>query len=377
MRASALALLAASILTACAGEATAPAADVSATAAAEAATTIAAATAGSATVIKTIGTLPDSLRLSTEQRAKLSSLLEAFGKATKGDRDAIAAARAAAEAAKKAGKPESEIRAILAGAEAAAQRIAAADAALVTAIRAVLTPAQDAWVTSHLPVRRPETPKTPTPVVPRAPLPVTAGLLHKLPENLGLSTEQRAKVEAAIAAYATGVQADLQAIAAVEKRAADAKAAGKTRDEVQKILDEAAPARARIAAAQQALTTQLLALLTAEQKAWVAANTPKVCDPATFPPLTDAQRVQIAELQKAFETANRADLDAIAAARKKAEEAKRAGKSEAEVKAILDAVQPAVDRVNAARVALEQKIQAVLTPEQRASGCPWNIVTKR
>lgn len=379
--ASASALVVALLLAGCAGDATAPRADLPASVASEVATSVATATAGSGALMKALGQLPDSLKLTGDQRAKVGALTEAFGKATKADRDSIMAARAAAESAKKAGRPEAEVRAILARADAAQQRIAAADAALVTAIRALLTPAQDAWVAAHLPGPRPEPPKPPQPPAPpappRAPLPPTAELLRKLPANLALTVEQRGKVDAAIMAYATAVQPDLQAIAAIEARAAEAQKAGRSRDDVKKILDEAMPVRARIAAAQQGLVTQLLALLTDAQRAWVAANTPVVCDPAKFPAFTDAQRAQVAALQQAFEKANRADLDAIAAARKAAEEARKAKKSEAEIKAILDAVQPAVDRVNAARRALDAQVAALLTAEQKASGCPWSVGFKR
>jgi Spy/CpxP family protein refolding chaperone len=380
MRSFASALLAALALAACAGDTTAPRADLPASIAADVATSIATATAASGAVVKALGQLPDSLKLTQDQRAKVAALTSAFEKSTKADRDAIMAARSAAEAAKKASKPDAEVRAILAQAEAAQQRIAAADAALVAAIRALLTPAQDAWVASHLPGPRPEPPKPPVPPTaqpPRAPLPPTVELLRKLPDAQKLSAEQRGKVDAAIAAYAVAVQPDVQAIAAIEARAAEAAKAGKPRAEVEKILAEAAPVRARIAAAQQALVTQLLALLTDAQRAWLAANTPVVCDAAKFPPFTDAQRAQVAALQKAFETANRADLDAIAAARKAAEAARAAKKSEAEVKAILDAVQPAADRVAAARKALDAQVAALLTPEQKATGCPWQVGLKR
>ena len=81
--------------------------------------------------------------------------------------------------------------------------------------------------------------------------------------------------------------------------------------------------------------------------------------------LTDAQKAQIQALVTAFQTANKADLDAMKAAHQAAMAARKAGKTHDEVKAILDAAKPAADRVRAAAEALHAAINAVLTPLQR------------
>ena len=82
--------------------------------------------------------------------------------------------------------------------------------------------------------------------------------------------------------------------------------------------------------------------------------------------MSDAQKAQIEALVTAFQTANKADLDAMKAAMDAARAAKRAGKSHEEVKAILDAAKPAADRVHAKGNALRAAIDNVLTAAQRA-----------
>lgn len=82
--------------------------------------------------------------------------------------------------------------------------------------------------------------------------------------------------------------------------------------------------------------------------------------------LTDAQKTQIQTLVNSFQTANRADIDIMIATMMRAHAAKQAGKSAAEIKAILDAAKPAADRVRANSDALRAAIQGVLTAAQRA-----------
>ena len=82
--------------------------------------------------------------------------------------------------------------------------------------------------------------------------------------------------------------------------------------------------------------------------------------------LSDAQKTLIAALVTAFQTANKADLDAMKAAMDAAHAARKAGKTHDEVKAILDAARPAADRVHAKAEVLRAAIDNVLTAAQRA-----------
>jgi Spy/CpxP family protein refolding chaperone len=195
------------------------------------------------------------------------------------------------------------------------------------------------------------------------------GALDRLPEALKLSAAQAAAIKAAVEAFQQATRADREALAGIHKEAEAAKRAGKSRDEVRLILEKGEAARKRIEAAELALAARIEAILTAEQKAWLEANLPKRCDPKTAPPLTADQKAQISALVAAFEVSNKADLDAIKAALEKARAAKQSGATREQVKAILDAVQPAMARLAAAQAALRQAIDAVLTAEQRASGC--------
>jgi Spy/CpxP family protein refolding chaperone len=85
--------------------------------------------------------------------------------------------------------------------------------------------------------------------------------------------------------------------------------------------------------------------------------------------LTDAQKAQIKSLETAFQTANKADLDAVKAVIDEAQAAIKAGKSRDEVAAILQKAIAPMTRLAAARKTLRDQILNVLTPEQKASGC--------
>jgi Spy/CpxP family protein refolding chaperone len=194
-------------------------------------------------------------------------------------------------------------------------------------------------------------------------------LLDKLPASIKLSDEQRAKVNQLVDAHATATRADRDALNSIATRAMNAINAGRPREEVVKILDEAKPIQQRLAAADAELIKGLTAILTAEQNAWLQSQLPQQCDRSKFPPLTAAQQKQIAALDSAFAVNNRADIEAVKAALVKAGDAKNAGKSEAEVNAILEAAKPALDRLAAATKILQDQIAAIYTPEQKSSGC--------
>ncbi|MEA3245426.1 MAG: Spy/CpxP family protein refolding chaperone [Gemmatimonadota bacterium] len=102
--------------------------------------------------------LPDSLRLTEAQKAQIQALVAAFVAANAADLATMKAAHDAARDAIKAGATRDEVRAILEAAKPAADRVRAAAEALRTAIAAVLTPAQRAWIDAHKPDRPPRTP---------------------------------------------------------------------------------------------------------------------------------------------------------------------------------------------------------------------------
>jgi Spy/CpxP family protein refolding chaperone len=194
-------------------------------------------------------------------------------------------------------------------------------------------------------------------------------LFNAFPDDIALTPEQQAKIKALVTAFEAANKADRDALNAILREAKDAIMAHKSRDEVRAILDRGNAIRSRLAAAESALRAAIEAVLTPEQKAWLDSHKPPRCDPSKFPPLTDAQKAQMRSLEQAFQTANKADLDAVKAILDQARAAAQAGKSKAEVEAIIATAKPAMDRLNAARAALKSQIEAILTPEQKASGC--------
>ena len=93
--------------------------------------------------------------------------------------------------------------------------------------------------------------------------------------------------------------------------------------------------------------------------------------------LSTEQVARIHALLEAFETANHADLEALAAIARDLQAARLAGKSDVELRAILARATPIRDRMAAAERQLRADLDAVLTPEQRASGCPIAIPAPR
>ena len=194
-------------------------------------------------------------------------------------------------------------------------------------------------------------------------------LINALPDELKLTDAQKTAIKSLVEAFQQATRADREALGAILREARQAAEAKKPRSEVQAILARGIPIAARLAAAEAKLKADIDAVLTPEQRAWIQAHSPRGCRADQFPPLTDAQKAQIHELEVAFQTQNKADLDAVKAILEEAAAAVRAGKSRDEVAAILAKARAPMQRLEAARKELRDKILAVLTPEQKASGC--------
>lgn len=194
-------------------------------------------------------------------------------------------------------------------------------------------------------------------------------LFNALPDEIALTSEQRAKIRSLTEAFIAATKSDREALGAILKQAHDAARAGKTRAEVRAILEQGASIRQRLHDAEKKLVADIQAVLTAEQKAWLAAHRPERCDASKFPPLTDAQKAQIQTLEQSFRETNKADLEAMHAIMEEVQAAIRAGKSREEVAAIIARGATVARRLAEARKDLREDILAVLTPEQRASRC--------
>jgi NAD(P)-dependent dehydrogenase (short-subunit alcohol dehydrogenase family) len=135
-----------------------------------------------------------------------------------------------------AGKPRSEVEAILARGRAIAERLAAAGTRLAAAIDAVLTPAQRAWLAACL----------------RPPMP---------------TAEQRQQLAALQARFVAANEADLAAIerAMTQVRALRGTSQGRpdaaTEQKIAALLAEIRPAMARVAAAREALDREIRTIL--------------------------------------------------------------------------------------------------------------------
>lgn len=190
-----------------------------------------------------------------------------------------------------------------------------------------------------------------------------------LPEEIRLSDDQKAQIKALVKAFQESTKADRKALGEIIRRARSATRGGQSAEHVKAIMDEGAAIRARLAAAEAKLKSDIDALLTAEQRAWIASHSPKGCDAAKFPPLTDAQKAHIHALEAAFASAHQADIEAVKSAFEAAKAASNAGKSREEAAKVLESVRPAIERLAAARAKLRNDIIAVLTSEQRAARC--------
>ncbi len=194
-------------------------------------------------------------------------------------------------------------------------------------------------------------------------------LAHAFPDEIKLTADQEAQISALVAAFEADTKVDRAELHAILLKAEQARRAHKSKNEIKAILDQGIPIRAKLTAAQAEFRAHIEAVLTPAQRAWLATHAPARCDPTKFPSLTDAQIAQMKALEEAFEHANKADIEAIKTGLRQMYEALQAGKSKADVQAIFDSFKPALDRVQAARQTLRAQLEAVLTPEQKASGC--------
>jgi Spy/CpxP family protein refolding chaperone len=195
--------------------------------------------------------------------------------------------------------------------------------------------------------------------------------LNSLPDSIKLSAAQQAQIRGLVNAFVQSTRADMEALNAIHQEARAAKAAGKSEAEIRAIFARGDAIRARLHDAEARLRAQIEAVLTPAQKAWLANPGPRPTNQcrADGIRLTDAQHTQITALIASFETANRADLEAIKAVHEEARAAREAGASRERIAEILKKAEAPMRRIRAAQEALQAAIRAVLTPAQVASGC--------
>jgi Spy/CpxP family protein refolding chaperone len=98
---------------------------------------------------------PDSLKLTASQKTAIEALVNAYAAASKADMAALKAIHDSVQAAINAGDTKAQVEAIARTAAPILERMRAASKALHDAIFALLTPAQQAWITAHKPAGPP------------------------------------------------------------------------------------------------------------------------------------------------------------------------------------------------------------------------------
>lgn len=191
----------------------------------------------------------------------------------------------------------------------------------------------------------------------------------RLPDALQLTAEQKAAIAGLHDAFAQANAAEIARLREIEQQLRQLRRSGGSREAAQALMAEARTILTGLADEFDALQEAIWALYTAEQKAWIDAHKPKVCDRNGPPQLTEDQIAKIRALKQAFAEAVADELAAIKAAHEEARSAKQAGASAEEIRAILAGVQDEMKAVREAEQRLEDAIQALLTPEQRARWC--------
>lgn len=184
-----------------------------------------------------------------------------------------------------------------------------------------------------------------------------------LPDGLRLTAEQKAAIAALHEAFMKATAADVAALRAIEQEVREARAAGKSREEIRAILARAVPIRERLEAAFKKLQEDIWAVYTPEQRAWIESHR-RGCGPATVQ-LTEEQAKQIRALQERFMAEVKDDLALIRSIVEEARKAREAGLPREEVAKILAKAAEPQQRVLAAERKLQEAILALLTPEQR------------
>ncbi|MCC6316433.1 MAG: Spy/CpxP family protein refolding chaperone [Gemmatimonadaceae bacterium] len=184
--------------------------------------------------------LPDSLKLTADQKAQIAALHEAYKAATKADVQLLMQIEAEARAAREAGKSREEVRKILARAAEPLARVRAAFVKLQADIWAVYTPAQRAWIAS----RRPTVCR----------------------DSVRLTEAQVKAIRELKVAFEASIKEHIATIKAVHEEARAARAAGKSAEEIRRILARAEPAMQAIRAAELRLKQAINDILTPEQR---------------------------------------------------------------------------------------------------------------
>ena len=191
----------------------------------------------------------------------------------------------------------------------------------------------------------------------------------RLPDDLRLTAEQKAAIAELHEAFMQASADEVAELRSKEQQIRQLRRSGGSREEILAILAEAKVIRDQLADDFAALQEAIWAIYTPEQRAWIEANKPRVCDRNGPPRLTEEQIAQIRSLMQAFQEAIADEMATIKAAHQEARAARQAGATNEEIRAILATVQDELEAVRQAERRLEQAILDVLTPDQRIRWC--------
>jgi Spy/CpxP family protein refolding chaperone len=195
----------------------------------------------------------------------------------------------------------------------------------------------------------------------------------RLPDELQLTADQKAAIAALHEAFMQENADEFAALRGIEQQVRQLRRSGGSREEIRALLADAHEILQGLADEFAALQDAIWAIYTPEQRAWIEAHKPKVCDRNGPPRLTEEQIAKIRALKEAFQESVADEMAAIKAAHQEAREAHQAGASAEEIRAILATVKDEMEAVRQAEQRLMDAIQDVLTPDQRAR---WCIVRK-
>lgn len=191
----------------------------------------------------------------------------------------------------------------------------------------------------------------------------------RLPDELRLTAEQKAAIHALHEAFRAAHADELAALKDIERQLRELRRNGGTREQARALFAQAKSILDALANDFAALQEAIWAVYTPAQRAWIEAHRPKLCGPNGPPQLSQEQVAQIRALREAFQAAVAADMVQLRQIHQQAMAAKQGGATVDEVRAILATAQPILERVRAAERKLQEDIQNVLTPEQRAAWC--------
>ncbi len=191
------------------------------------------------------------------------------------------------------------------------------------------------------------------------------------PDSIALTTEQKAKIQALHEAYRSANAADLAALAAIEAELKAAIRAGKPRAELAAILARAEPIHGRLRAALARLHSDIMAVYTPAQLAWLnnRGRDDKACRPDVLNSLSEAQVQKIRTLKAEFTEAVKGYVAAIQKVNEEARAAAQSGASREEIRKILEKAKAPLEALAKAERELANAILNVLTAEQKANAC--------